>query len=45
MYPIKWTLKKRDIYFIGFYYILMYNIRKLVKSMSKILFTDAQVKN
>ena len=36
--------KKRDTYFIGFYYVLLYNIRKLVVIMSKILFTDAQVK-
>ena len=36
--------KKRETYFIGFYYVLLYNIRKLVVIMSKILFTDAQVK-
>ena len=29
---------------MGFYYVLMYNIRKLVIIMSKIIFTDAQVK-
>lgn len=41
---MKWTLKKRETYFIGFYYVLIYNIRKLLVVMSKILFADAQVK-
>ena len=36
--------EKRETYFIVFYYVLLYNIRKLVITMSKILFTDAQVK-
>ena len=36
--------KKREPYFIGFYYVLMYNIRKLVKKVTKVLFTDMQVK-
>lgn len=29
---------------MGFYYVLMYNIRKLIIIMSKIIFTDAQIK-
>ena len=35
--------KKRENYFIDFYYVLLYKTRKLVVIMSKILFTDAQV--
>ena len=42
--PTKYYRTKKETYFIGFYYALLYNIRKLVVIMSKILFTDAQAK-
>ena len=36
--------KKRETYFIGFYYVLLHNDKKLMVIMSKILSTDVQLK-